>query len=330
MTNPGNAVGTNAAFGGRTSVNAFNDDLSAWSRGVMSGWACTPDGGLVVSLGGNGTDRDVAVAEDNVGNKTSINNISGAPIKLTMAAAPGSGTRLDSIVAYVDASPQGESTIVDNYGACGLIVVQGTPSASPVAPTDNEIRSAITSDGASGPTAYYVVLATITMASGTTDITDGEIAAGDAAGLVGEGIVTADNIDFATIGLGEQHVLNLAVSLPNTAYNGHNTILSTGQKNFSGGVYLLSLPSLMVSLNSANYQAYVGYAIDGNLVQVLNFAQMGTNQTLVGSVSFNVPIEIPSGNHTVTIEVGTVNTGKSITVAEYQDAFKAYLVKVGV
>lgn len=204
MTNPDNAVGTNAAYGGRTSVNAFNDDLSAWSRGVMSGWACTPDGGLVVSLGGNGTDRDVAVAEDNVGNKTSINNISGAPIKLTMTAAPGSGTRLDSIVAYVDASPQGEATIVDNYGACGLIVVQGTPSASPVAPTDNEIRSAITSDGASGPTAYYVVLATITMASGTTDVTAGEIAAGDAAGLVGKGIITADNIDFTTYSTSEK------------------------------------------------------------------------------------------------------------------------------
>lgn len=194
MTNPGNAVGTNAAYGGRTSVNAFNDDLSAWSRGIMSGWACTPDGGLVVSLGGNGTDRDVAVAEDNVGNKTSINNISGAPIKLTMAAAPGSGTRFDSIVAYVDASPQGDSTIVDNYGACGLIVVQGTPSASPVAPNENEIRSAITSDGASGPTAYYVVLATITMASGTTDVTAGEIAAGDAAKIA------SSNLDFATIG----------------------------------------------------------------------------------------------------------------------------------
>lgn len=324
MTNPDNAVGTNAAYGGRTSVNAFNDDLSAWSRGVMSGWACTPDGGLVVSLGGNGTDRDVAVAEDNVGNKTSINNISGAPITLTMAAAPGSGTRLDSIVAYVDASPQGDATIVDNYGACGLIVVQGTPSASPLAPTDNEIRSAITSDGASGPTAYYVVLATITMASGTTDVTAGEIAAGDAAKIA------SSNLDFTMIGLGEHHVLNLAVSLPSTAYNGHNTILSTGQQTFSGGVYLLSLPSLMVSLNAVGFQAYVGYAIDGDMVQVLNFAQMGTDQTLAGSVSFNVPIELSSGSHTVTIEVGTGNAGKRITVASYQDTIKAHLVKVGV
>lgn len=194
MTNPDNAVGTNAAYGGRTSVNAFNDNLSAYSRGVMSGWGCTPAGGLVVSLGGNGTERDVAVAEDNIGNKTSINNISGSPITLTMSAAPGAGTRIDSIVAYVDASPQGEATVVDNYGACGLIVVQGTPSSTPSAPSDNEIRSAITSDGASGPTAYYVVLATITMASGTTDVTAGEIAAGDAAKIA------SSNLDFATIG----------------------------------------------------------------------------------------------------------------------------------
>lgn len=143
-------------------------------------------------------------------------------------------------------------------------------------------------------------------------------------------MAVSHNIDFATIGLGEHHALNLAVSLPNTAYNGHNTIFSTGQKSFSGGVYLLSLPSLMVSLNSANYQAYVGYSIDGNLVQVLNFAHMGTNQTLTGSVSFNVPIELPSGNHTVTIEAGTTHATKSITIAEYQDAIKAYLVKVGV
>lgn len=234
MTNPENAVGTNAAYGGRTSVNAFNDDLSVWSRGIMSGWACTPDGGLVVSLGGNGTDRDVAVAEDNVGNKTSINNISGAPITLTMAAAPGSGTRLDSIVAYVDASPQGSATITDNYEACGLIVVQGTPSASPVAPTDNEIRSAITSDGASGPTAYYVVLATITMASGTTDVTAGEIAAGDAAGLVGEGIVTADNIDFTTIvsGIANIGVINsysgkqVTISIPTQKDTNYKVLVS--------------------------------------------------------------------------------------------------------
>lgn len=92
---------------------------------------------------------------------------------------------------------------------------------------------------------------------------------------------------------------------------------------------MLSLPSLMVSLSALDYQAYVGYTIDGNLVSVLNFAQMGTDQTLAGSVSFDVPIEIPSGNHTITIEVGTSSTAKRITVARYQDAIRAHLVKIG-
>lgn len=181
MTNPDNAVGTNAAYGGRTSVNAFNDGLGAYSRGILSGWECVPNSGMTVSLGGSGNTRDVAVAEDNAGNKTSINNISGSPVDVTLDAAPGSNSRIDSIVAYVDNPPQGTSTIADNYEACGIIAVTGIASSTPTAPDDNDIRSAITADGASGVTAYYVVLASITIANGTTDIVDGDIAAGNIA-----------------------------------------------------------------------------------------------------------------------------------------------------
>lgn len=200
MTNPNNAVGTNAAYGGRTSVNAFNDDLSAYSRGVLSGWACAPSSGLTVALGGNGTTRDVAVAEDVTGNKTSINNISGAPIEVTIDAAPASNSRIDVIVAYVDSTLQGSATVTDNYGVCGLITVSGTASSSPSAPSESAIRSAITADGAAGATAYYVVLATITIASGTTDLTTSNISAGD------EAKITSDKVDFATYTTEEQVV----------------------------------------------------------------------------------------------------------------------------
>lgn len=200
MTNPNNAVGTNAAYGGRTSVNAFNDDLSAYSRGVLSGWACAPSSGLTVALGGNGTTRDVAVAEDVTGNKTSINNISGAPIEVTIDAAPASNSRIDVIVAYVDSTLQGSATVTDNYGVCGLITVSGTASSSPSAPNESAIRSAITADGAAGATAYYVVLATITIASGTTDLTTSNISAGD------EAKITSDKVDFATYTTEEQVV----------------------------------------------------------------------------------------------------------------------------
>ena len=86
MTNPNDAVGTNGAFGGRTSVNAFNDVLAVLSSGILSGWACSPNSGMSVVVGGDGSNRDVAIAEDNAGNKTTINNISASPIAVTMPA----------------------------------------------------------------------------------------------------------------------------------------------------------------------------------------------------------------------------------------------------
>lgn len=202
MTNPNNAIGTNGAFGGRTSVNAFNDVMGALSRGVLSGWDCVPNSGLTVSLGGDGTTRDVAIAEDNAGNKTSINNISNSPVNVTIGAAPGTNSRIDAIVAYVDNPPTGTSTATDNPGACGLIVVEGNSASSPVAPNDSKIRTAITADGASGTTAYYVVLAYVTMASGTTDITSNLISAGPYAQIsakIPNNSITASQIDYTTL-----------------------------------------------------------------------------------------------------------------------------------
>ena len=187
-TNPNNAVGTNAAYSGRTSVNAFNDDLAAYTSGILSGWACVPSSGLVLTLGGVSGTRDVAIASNPAGNKTTINNISASPISVTISSPPVSNSRIDAIVAYVDNPPEGTSTVVDNPAACGLIAVQGTSAVSPVAPNDGAIRTAITADGASGSNAYYVVLALVTVASGTTDITSSEIEAGSTARISGSQI----------------------------------------------------------------------------------------------------------------------------------------------
>lgn len=206
MTNPNNAIGTNGAYGGRTSVDAFNDDLAMFStRGVISGFAITPDSGMTVSLGGDGVARDVAVAEDNVGNKTTINNISKAPISITISGAPANNSRIDSIVAYVEKPAQGTSSAVDNPSACGLIVVEGATASTPVAPDNSAIRTAITSDGASGTTAYYVVLGNITVASGTTTITSNMIEDGAVAPFqsdlveIEDGSITGSKIASATI-----------------------------------------------------------------------------------------------------------------------------------
>lgn len=196
-TNPNSAVGTNAAYGGRTSVKAFNDGLGAYSRGILSGWACSPNTGMTVSLGGDGTTRDIAIAEDAGGNKITVNNISEAPISVTMSAAPATNSRIDLIVAYVDNPPQGAATSIDNPGACGLIAVEGTAVADPVPPNDSAIRTAITADGASGATAYYVILAEITITSGTTDLTSDDIEPGDKAQLPNN-FINSNNIDFTT------------------------------------------------------------------------------------------------------------------------------------
>lgn len=175
MTNPNDAVGTNAAYGGRTSVNAFNDSLGAFTRGILSGWGASAGGGMSVDIGGDGTTRDIAVAVDNIGNKTTVNNISGSPINVPIATAPASNSRIDAIVVYVDNPASGVSTVADNPSACGIIAVEGTPAASPTAPTDADIRTAITADGASGSTAYYAVIAQITVAANVTVIDAGAI-----------------------------------------------------------------------------------------------------------------------------------------------------------
>lgn len=208
MTNPNNAIGTNGAFGGRTSLNAFNDIMGAFqSRGVLSGWGIAPSSGMTVSVGGNGTVRDVAVAEDASGNKTSVNNISGSPVQVTLDSAPASNARFDAIVVYVDKPPVNSNATQDNPECCGIIPVSGTAASSPAYPSDATIRSAITADGASGATAYYAVVGYVRVASGTTAITSAMITAGAhpttnamvQTGNIATGAVTSDKIDYTTI-----------------------------------------------------------------------------------------------------------------------------------
>lgn len=194
-TNPGSSIGTNAAYGGRTSVKAFNDSLAMLpSRGILSGWGCAPVSGMTVQLGGDEINRDVAIAEDAVGNRISINNRSEMPIEVTLAEAAEGGARVDLIVAYVVDPPTSSGTYADNPDACGLIVVSGTTSSSPEAPDDGAIRTAITLDGESGETAYYVVLASVLVGSGATMITADDITGGEKVGIQD---ITADS-SFST------------------------------------------------------------------------------------------------------------------------------------
>lgn len=293
MTNPSNSVGTNAAYAGRTSANAFNDDLAPYSRGVLSGWGCTPSSGLTVALGGDGSTRDVAVAEDNAGNKTTINNISGAPVEVTLSAAPGANSRIDAIVAYVDNPPQGSATITDNYEACGLIPVSGTASASPTAPTDSQIRSAITADGASGTTAYYVVLATVTIPSGTTDITTDNIANG------GFSTISSQNVDSTTLGYKPGDSLTMgggATGSSNIDYIVVSGLITSSRAEL---VFSIVTPKPLTDINSVtltNSKLYVRHIASGYIIQGANL--------LTAADSVNIGI---SAENTITISAVKTN-----------------------
>lgn len=179
MTNPGNAVGTNGGYGGRTSVNAFNDVLSAFNgRGIVKGWACVPKSGMTVSLGGQELIRDVAIVENDIGQFTTLDNISTQPIDITLSDAPTLGSRIDVIVGYVTNPPDSNGVLIDNPDACGIIAVESSVTTNPTVPDEAMIREAITADGGSGVNAYYVVLAQVQVGTGMTTITNTEITLG--------------------------------------------------------------------------------------------------------------------------------------------------------
>lgn len=199
MTNPSDAVGTNGAYGGRTSVDALNDVLGTFSgAGVLSGWNVRADSGMSVLVGGQSGVRDVAVAEDQLGDRTTVNNRLGSPISLTLESSSPSTARVDSIVLYVNKPATVTTTDIDNPGVCGIIAVNGTT----VAPTDADIRSAITADGGTGATAYFVVIADITIPASATVITNTNIT-NYSGKLLGSGMIADSAITTGKIADGQ-------------------------------------------------------------------------------------------------------------------------------
>lgn len=226
MTNPNNAVGTPAALNGRTSVEAFNDLAQMLTAGILSGWTVSPSSGMTVSIGGVSGVRDVAIAENPSGLLTTVNNISKTPIPLTIATASTTSSRVDSIVAYVNSPASSSAAATDNPSVCGLLDVQGTTSA----PTEEMIRSAITNDGGTGTTAYYVVLAAVSIPANTTTITGSNITAGNKSSLanlaIGSDNIADDAITSSKISngaIGTTQIANGAITNAKMASNSINT-----------------------------------------------------------------------------------------------------------
>lgn len=173
MTNPSNMVRVRARNGGRASVYEANGWAQAFSSGLVEGHGVTQNtsADMKVLVGGSATNPDVALAQNPAGYKIALDIVSQQAITLT---APASNSRISAIVAYTDdlSLATTEDTVTGSPASCGLIVVNGTASANPTAPTDAQIRTAITSDGATGSQACYCVIATVLVASGTSVITN--------------------------------------------------------------------------------------------------------------------------------------------------------------
>lgn len=85
---------------------------------------------------------------------------------LTITSNGSGNQRIDAVVLYIDLGATPDTTISN---VAKLAVVAGTPSASPSAPDNTAIQSAI---GASNP---YIRLANVTVASAETEIEDSMI-----------------------------------------------------------------------------------------------------------------------------------------------------------
>lgn len=192
MTNPNNIVRVRARNGGRASVYEANAWAQGFSMGILEGYGVTQNtsADMNVLVGGSATKPDVLIAQNPAGYKIALDIIGRQAVAIT---APASNSRISAIVAYTNdlSLSTTQDDVTGSPASCGLIVVNGTAAANPVAPTDSQIRTAITSDGATGSQAAYCVIATIKVASNTTMITNSLISTNQAA-------IGSKNIDFAT------------------------------------------------------------------------------------------------------------------------------------
>ena len=172
MTNPNSIVRLHSRNSGRASVLETNIPFQLYDMGLLKGNGVVPsqNADMNVTVGGSASKPDIVIAETPAGYKIALDIAGTATLTLT---APSENAKIVAIVAYTDdlSIASTDTTTTGNTSSCGLIQVSGTAAASPDKPTDAQIRTAITADGATGSQATYAVLAYITVSATTTVIT---------------------------------------------------------------------------------------------------------------------------------------------------------------
>lgn len=243
MTNPDNIVRVRARNGGRASVYEANGWAQAYTSGLLEGNGVTQNtsADMNVLVGGSPSKPDVVLAENPAGYRIALDLVGQQAVAIT---APASNSRISAIVAYTDdlSLATTEDTVTGSPASCGLIVVNGTAGSTPAEPTDAQIRTAITADGATGSQAAYCVIATILVENTTTIITDSLITINDVS-LAANEIVKSNNINFATFPLSSVTVVSQdnkttydeVIDCSRFSPGQKFLVLATGYININGG-----------------------------------------------------------------------------------------------
>ena len=250
MTNPDNIVRVRARNGGRASVYEANGWAQAYTSGLLEGNGVTQNtsADMNVLVGGSPSKPDVVLAENPAGYRIALDLVGQQAVAIT---APASNSRISAIVAYTDdlSLATTEDTVTGSPASCGLIVVNGTAGSTPAEPTDAQIRTAITADGATGSQAAYCVIATILVENTTTIITDSLITINDVS-LAANNMVGANNINFSTFNQSSTTVISQDNK---TTYD---EVIDCSQ--FSEGEKFLVIATGYVNINGGtNYGYYV-------------------------------------------------------------------------
>ena len=141
-------------------------------RGYLSGFACTQTtpAGMSIQIGGGSAPDSALLVLTN--GRCVLLSTDGTPQKVTIPTAPASGSRIDAVVSYIDtSSPSAEDETPGTPEYVHTIVVSGTASGSPTAPTDSQIVSALPA----GANAKYYRWCDVRVAQGATTITNSNI-----------------------------------------------------------------------------------------------------------------------------------------------------------
>ena len=141
-------------------------------RGYFGGFACTQTdpAGMSIKIGGGSTaDSAMLVLTDG---RCVLLSTNGEPELVTIPTAPATGSRIDAVVSYIDTtSPVTDTETPGTPEYVHTIVVSGTASSNPSAPTDSQIVGALPA----GANSKYYRWCDVRVAASQTVITDSDI-----------------------------------------------------------------------------------------------------------------------------------------------------------